>query len=85
MDESLVLKQDYAKPFHIVSNTYRKHSPTSTLQIPTLSNPYGSIGGYFGGLVDILTKMGLVNGCKPSFGARPSGSTSNCLQYIQKE
>jgi hypothetical protein len=34
MDEtSLVLKQeDQAEAFHILSNTYRKHNPTSVLQ-----------------------------------------------------
>jgi hypothetical protein len=57
------LKQDQAEAFQIVSNAYRKHNPTSTLQISTIFNSYGpSIGGHFGELVDIATKMALVNG-----------------------
>jgi hypothetical protein len=46
----LLLKQDQAEAFQIVSDAYREHNPTS-------------IGGQFGaGLVDIATKMALVNG-----------------------
>jgi hypothetical protein len=33
-----------------------------TLQISTIFNHSGPIGGHFGGLVDIATKMGLANG-----------------------
>jgi hypothetical protein len=71
MDASLVLKQDHVEAFHIVSNTYRKHNLRSTLQIAAIFNCHGPIGGQLGGLVDITTKTALVNGCKPSFEARP--------------
>jgi hypothetical protein len=66
------LKQDQVEEFQIVSNTYIKHNPTSALQISTIFKRYGSIGGHFGGVVDIATKMALVNGRKPSFKARIS-------------
>jgi hypothetical protein len=85
-DESLVLKQDQATTLHIVSNTYRKHNPTkcianfSYLQLPWThrwlfwwTNRYNNQNSF------------IVNGCKPSFEARPRGSISTCLQYIQKE
>jgi hypothetical protein len=62
MDESLVLKQDCVNEFHIVSNTYRKHNPTSSLQISAIFNPYGPIGVHCGGLVDVTTNTALVNG-----------------------
>jgi hypothetical protein len=59
MDESLVLKQDQAEAFHILSNTCRNHNPTSAvLQISTIFNCYGLRGGCFGGLVAISTKTG---------------------------
>jgi hypothetical protein len=45
----LLLKQDQAEAFQSVSDAYREHNPTS-------------IGGQFGGLVDIATKMALVDG-----------------------
>jgi hypothetical protein len=82
MDASLVLKQDQAKVLHIVSNTYRKHNPTSALHISTIFNCHGPPDGCFGGLVHISTKTAFVNGCKLSFEARPSQSTYNCLTYI---
>jgi hypothetical protein len=56
MYESLVLKQDQLAILLIVSNTPRKHNPTSALQIYTIYNSYGPIGDHFGGLVDIATK-----------------------------
>jgi hypothetical protein len=62
MDESLLSKQDYAEAFQIVSNAYRKHNPTSALQISTIFDHYGPAGGCFGGLIDIATKTALVNG-----------------------
>jgi hypothetical protein len=67
-----ILKQDQAEPFQIVSNIYRQHNPTNALQISAIFNCYGPIGGHFGGLIDIATKMALVNGRKPSFEARLS-------------
>ena len=83
MDESLVLKQDQVEAFHIVSTTsYRKHKATSELQIYTIYNCQGPAGGCFGGIVHIINKTELVNGCKPSFEARLSQSISHCLQYI---
>jgi hypothetical protein len=59
-----VSKQDQAEALHIVFNTYRNHNPTSALQISTVFNGYGPIGGHFGGLVaDIVaTKTAFVNG-----------------------
>jgi hypothetical protein len=45
MDPSLVLMQEKAEEFQIVSNTYRKHIPTNALQIFTLFNCYGPQGG----------------------------------------
>jgi hypothetical protein len=50
------LKQDLAKAFQIVSNAYRKHNPTSALQILAISNYHGPTGGCFCGLVDILNQ-----------------------------
>jgi hypothetical protein len=82
MDASLVLKQEQVEAFHIVSNTYGKHKPTSALQIYSIYNSYGPRGGCFGELVDITTKTALANGCKPSFEARPCGIISNWLQNI---
>jgi hypothetical protein len=41
MDESLVSKQDYAEAFQIVSNAYRKHNPTSPLQLSTIFDHHG--------------------------------------------
>jgi hypothetical protein len=59
MDASLVLKQDQAKTLQIVSNTYRKHNPTSALQISTIFNCYGPIlGGHFSGLVGYRNQNG---------------------------
>jgi hypothetical protein len=60
------LKQDQEAEFQIVSNTHRKHNPTSALQISAIFNCHGPVGGCFGGQVDITTKTALVNGCKPS-------------------
>jgi hypothetical protein len=48
MDASLVLKQDQAKVLRIVSNTYRKHNPTSALQDSAIFHCYGTAGGCFG-------------------------------------
>ncbi len=62
MMESLVSKQEQVEAFQIVSIPYRKNNPTSALKITTTFNCYGPIGGHFGGLVDIATKMALVNG-----------------------
>jgi hypothetical protein len=64
MVESLVSKQNQVEAFQIVSSTYRKHHPTTSLHIPTRFNSYGpiSVGEHFGGLVDITTKTALVNG-----------------------
>ena len=53
VDVSLVSKQDQAEEFQIVSNTHRKHNPTSTLQISTSFNCHGPAGGFFDGGVDI--------------------------------
>jgi hypothetical protein len=47
------LKQNQVEECQIVSNTCRKHNPTSTLQISTIFNCYGPIGDHFGGLIDI--------------------------------
>jgi hypothetical protein len=44
---------------------------TRPLQVPTIINCYGLIGGSLGGLVvDIATRPNgfVVNGCKPSYG-----------------
>jgi hypothetical protein len=44
--------------FKNVSNTFRKHNPTSAI-----FNHYEPIGGHFGGLVTAIeTKTALVNG-----------------------
>jgi hypothetical protein len=59
------------------------HNRFSTLQMFTTFNCYGPIGGHLGGLVDIANNMASVNGWKPSFEARLSGSTSHCLQHIR--
>jgi hypothetical protein len=56
------LKQDKPEEFQIVSNTYRQYNPTTTLQISAICNCYGPIGGHFGGLVDIATKIALMDG-----------------------
>jgi hypothetical protein len=82
MVKSLVSKQGQVVALQIVSNTYRKHNPTSALQISAIFNCHGPAGGCFGGLVDITTKTALVNGCKPSLEPRLSQSTPNGLQYI---
>jgi hypothetical protein len=58
VDVSPVSKQKQAEEFQ---NTHRKHNPTSTLQIATVFNHYGPVGGCFGGLVDIANKMALAN------------------------
>jgi hypothetical protein len=62
MDETLVLKQDKAEAFQIVSNAYRKHIPKSALQILAIFNCHGPTCGCFHGLVDITTSTALVNG-----------------------
>jgi hypothetical protein len=56
------LKQDPSKEFQIVSNTHRKHNPTSALQISAIVNGHGPTGGCFCGLIDVTTKAALVNG-----------------------
>jgi hypothetical protein len=61
MDESLVSKQDYAEAFQIVSNAYRKHTPTSASQLSIIFDLHGPAGGCFGGLIDIATKTALGN------------------------
>jgi hypothetical protein len=45
MDEILVLKQDQAEAYQIVSNAYTDHNPTGALQISTIFNCYGPRGG----------------------------------------
>jgi hypothetical protein len=57
MVESLVLKEDQAEAFPIVSITYRKHNSTAPLHISTVFNCYGPLREHFGGeLVDAPTK-----------------------------
>jgi hypothetical protein len=62
MNASLVLKQDQGKALQLVSNTYRKHNPTSALQSSIIFHPYRPVRGHFGGTVDITTKTGVVSG-----------------------
>jgi hypothetical protein len=55
--------------------------PTSALQIHN-SKDMDLLVAYFGGLVDLATKMAQVNDGKPGFKARPSASISNCIHCI---
>jgi hypothetical protein len=64
MQAWLQSKTYVAEEFQFFSNTFRKHNPTSTLQISTIFNCHGpSTGGCFGGLVvHIETNIALSNG-----------------------
>jgi hypothetical protein len=76
------LKQDQVEVVPLFHNTHTEHRKKSIILVYSLP---ACTGGCFGGLVDTVTKMALVNGRKPSFEAIPSGSISNCLQYIIKK
>jgi hypothetical protein len=63
------------------SSAYGNYNPPISLPISTSFN--GPLGACFGGVVlDIATKMALVNGCKPTFEARSRHHSPNYPQYI---